>query len=50
MKLSNDVIYFRYLPGDENVRPVFKNFIALEQTNLQLGNDISASINFLAYL
>lgn len=50
VKFSNGVIEIPCFPIDENTEALFKNLIALEQTNPRYGNDLTAYINFMSQL
>uniref|UniRef100_A0A0E0DJ52 Uncharacterized protein n=1 Tax=Oryza meridionalis TaxID=40149 RepID=A0A0E0DJ52_9ORYZ len=50
VRFSNGVIELPCLPIDENTEALFKNFIALEQTNPRYGNDFTAYIWFMSQL
>ncbi|XP_037405418.1 UPF0481 protein At3g47200-like [Triticum dicoccoides] len=50
IKLRNGILEFPFLFVDDQTSVLFRNFIALEQTCPQVGNDVTAYIIFLAKL
>ncbi|KAF8660218.1 hypothetical protein HU200_057784 [Digitaria exilis] len=50
IKFSNGEVGIPILPIDENTESLLKNLIALEQTDLRSGNDITAYIRFMSQL
>jgi hypothetical protein len=50
VRFSNGVIEIPCLPIDENTEALFKNFIALEQTDPRYGNDLTAYVWFMSQL
>lgn len=50
VKFGNGVIEIPRFPIDENTEALFKNLIALEQTNPRYGNDLTAYISFMSQL
>ncbi|TVU16335.1 hypothetical protein EJB05_39893, partial [Eragrostis curvula] len=50
VKFINGAIEIPCIPIDENTEALFKNLIALEQTNPRYGNDLTAYISFMSQL
>uniref|UniRef100_A0ACD5W1V4 Uncharacterized protein n=2 Tax=Avena sativa TaxID=4498 RepID=A0ACD5W1V4_AVESA len=50
IKLRNGILEIPFLHVDEETNVLFRNFIALEQTCPQVGNDVTAYIIFMAKL
>uniref|UniRef100_J3M204 Uncharacterized protein n=1 Tax=Oryza brachyantha TaxID=4533 RepID=J3M204_ORYBR len=50
IRFRNGVIEIPCLPIDENSEALFKNFIALEQTDPRYGNDLTAYVWFMSQL
>uniref|UniRef100_A0A0E0KVY5 Uncharacterized protein n=1 Tax=Oryza punctata TaxID=4537 RepID=A0A0E0KVY5_ORYPU len=50
VEFSNGVIEIPCLPIDENTEALFKNLIALEQTDPRYGNDLTAYVSFMSQL
>lgn len=50
VRYTNNVMYVPYWRVDENTASIFKNLIALEQTNPNFGNDIRTYIIFISQL
>lgn len=50
ISFSDGVLEIPYLPIDQNTGSLFRNFVALEQTDPQFGNDFTAYVSFISQL
>ncbi|KAK1685895.1 hypothetical protein QYE76_046743 [Lolium multiflorum] len=50
IRFSNGVVEIPCFAIDENTESLFRNLIALEQTDSQFGNDVSTFISFMSHL